>query len=76
MHAHAQKNLSPNSKKTDTNLRGTTFPGNLVKTASKNIEGLLRSIHFCIFGLGKMRFRDNRKKARKIGFFEPKIHNF
>ena len=72
MHAHAQKNLSPNSKKNKTNIRGTTFPGNLVKTASKNIVRLLRSIHFCIFGLGKMRFRDNRKKARKIGFFSLK----
>ena len=25
-----------------------------------------------IFGLGKMRFRDNRKKARKIGFLSIK----
>ena len=69
MHAHAHKNSSHNLKK---NLRDTTFPGNLRKTASKNIEGLLRSIHFCIFGLGKMRFRDNHKKARKIGFLSLK----
>lgn len=54
-------NVRPSLKKY-TNPRETIFPGNVVKTASKNIKRFLRSIQFCIFGLAKAWFRVIVKK--------------